>query len=635
MTVTLALILGIGLPSLALGALLTPVPASGEHRPGVLFGRSLTAGVTVWLIVSGLCARAGAVNTAVSWTVDALLGAASLGVLALPRCRRVLAAAWVDLLYGLGLAALSLVVWLPIFVLNLRTSWGVLGSTPWYYWNLAAQVAHAGHVPSRSLEWGTSVPFLDDYHLFTTATASLLTQTSGTGLDAVKALVVLSVVVTGCGAGLLAVAFGAGRGSAACAVPVAVGLEWLAVKLTSYRPEAFATGLGLLAVAVAVDHLRHREWGALAVTAGSFAALAEVHGLVLIGALCMLFAAAVALVPTRRRLWRYVRTVVVLGVTTAASTVVLALIMGSRPGSEHVGKLDNISGLQDPTWRFVRAIRGVGASRPPDNWTIAKGALTTSFDGISGWWLVAILVMATVTLLVRAVREPMARRVLLFAVVFLAAIAIPAWLFATGWSSYVPRRTGSQRLAQSALLIVAPLIAWAVAALPRWRVPWLRVGQQLVLLAVLTGIGYRSSAVLEPSIELQRPTEQTVATLRALHVPKDAIILANGYTEGYFATLTAGQGLLEGRAPYTFPDVLQRANAMLEQAAQFYRDPAGNTAILARYHVSYVVLALHGRAGLGTWNYFVERVALTRFARLPQLQLLTKTDDIAVFRVNP
>jgi hypothetical protein len=633
-TVALALILSMVLPGLALGAVLTPVPAAGEFRPGVLFGRSLAAGVVAWLVISGLCARLDAVTTTVSWSVDAIVGAVSLGVLALPRCRRVLPAAWRDYLFGAGLAVLSLVVWLPIGLLNLRTSWAVLGSTPWYYWDLARQVAQAGHVPARSVEWGTSVPFLDDYHLFTTATASLLTQSHGTGITAVRAIIVISVIITGCGAALVAASFGAGPIGAACAVPVAIGLDWLAVKLTSYRPEAFATGLALLAVAAAVDYLRHRERGALVVAVGAVAALAEVHGIVLIVALCMIVAAVFALAPMRRRrLLRYLRTVAVLAVTTAGATVALALIMGTRPGAEHVGKLDDVGGLADPTWRFVRAIRGLGPSDPPSNWQITKAALTTSFDGMSGWWVVGLIAAAVLVLLVRAVREPMARRILVFIVVFLVVLAVPTWLFATGWTSYVPRRTGSQRLVQSSLLIVAPVVACGCAAFLPWRrFPALRRCVEIAVVVGLAVVAYRSSAALEPSTASQRPTADIARTLRNLDVPPGAVILANGYTESYFAMLTGGHGLLDGRAPYTFPKVLVRANALLTEAADFYRDPRANLEFLKDEHVDFVIVARDGQKVLATWNHFVFAVPRSRFDGLEQLRLVAATPDLIVYR---
>ena len=68
------------------------------------------------------------------------------------------------------------------------------------------------------------------------------------------------------------------------------------------------------------------------------------------------------------------------------------------------------------------------------------------------------------------------------------------------------------------------------------------------------------------------------------------MVLANGYTEGFIPDLTGAQGLLDGRAPYTFDSQLHRANGLFRGAQAFFTDPAQHWGFLADNHVSWVVV---------------------------------------------
>ena len=167
-------------------------------------------GTGTWLISSGILARVVGVTATSGWIMTSVVAAASVGVLSLPGSLAVLrdrARDALDLGIVLGLAA---AVWWPVGVAALRVTWAPLGSTPWYYLEPADQVAENHFVPATSTEWGVTVPFLGDYHLFTTATAMLLQQ-GGAGVGALHAVMVVAVALVACGAWALASALGAGR----------------------------------------------------------------------------------------------------------------------------------------------------------------------------------------------------------------------------------------------------------------------------------------------------------------------------------------------------------------------------------------------------------------------------------------
>ena len=63
----------------------------------------------------------------------------------------------------------------------------------------------------------------------------------------------------------------------------------------------------------------------------------------------------------------------------------------------------------------------------------------------------------------------------------------------------------------------------------------------------------------------QQPQASDVTALRASGLP-DSVVLTNAWTEGYVPQVMGARGLLDGRAPYTYPRVLVRANHLLRKA---------------------------------------------------------------------
>src|SRR5690242_13559987 len=192
--------------------ILRPPPRSTLFPYTTLFrSRGLASGVTTWLLVSGLLARTVGITSTSAWVTEIALAAASIVAMLLPRSRHVLRNAGAEFGYAVGLAAVAFVAWLPVGQLVIRTTWGPTGSTPWYYWSLAQRVADTGHLPATTVEWGSTLPFLADYRLMSTGTALLLAQGGDFDVRAVQAVIVVSVLLVGCGAALLANALGSGR----------------------------------------------------------------------------------------------------------------------------------------------------------------------------------------------------------------------------------------------------------------------------------------------------------------------------------------------------------------------------------------------------------------------------------------
>ncbi|MEO6470878.1 MAG: hypothetical protein ABIR57_03440, partial [Aeromicrobium sp.] len=536
MTVLLALFLTAALPGIAGGVFLSwfsPDP----KRTGALLTRALSCGVAIWLISSGLLERTVGVTSTSSWVTAGFLALVSLSVLSLPRSRVVLRQALPEVGYLSAMLGVAVVSWLPIGALVVRTQWSPLGSTPWYYWGLADQIARAGEIPAKTTEWGTKVAFLDDYHLFSTATAMLFTQGGPEAIRALQAVTILAVVLLACGAALLANVFGAGRLASLAAIPVVIASGIGPLRITSYRPEAFALGLVLLLVTLCVDWFMHRERGSLVAGCLLIAALSQVHGIALVTAVVLVVASALALCPRRGALV-FLRRCVLSGLVLGGSAVFLGLVLGGASGTVHAGKLGDTSGLADPTWEFMRAIRGYPSSLPPDNREMVKGSITSIYQG-TGWWVAGAVALAGILLVASARRRPKSRQMVVFVLVAIVGLAVPAAILALGWSSYVPRRTGAQRLVQEATLLLGPLIACGLASIQfsssRIR---LRRLVSLGVVVVLCGAGAASSARLEKVVEHQRPTQGDERALANVKIPSDSVVLSNSYTEGYIRQVT-------------------------------------------------------------------------------------------------
>jgi hypothetical protein len=629
-TVLLALLLGIVLPGIAGGVFLTWFSPDAS-RPGTLLARALSCGVAVWLISSGLLARTGEISGTSSWITDALLALGSVVLLSLPRSRALLRLALPEVGYLAALTFVAGVAWLPVGALVVRTTWSPLGPTPWYYWSLAAKIAHVGHVPATAAEWGTTTSFLDDYHLFSTGTAMLLTQGTA-GVRVLQAVTVLSVVLLACGAALLANALGAGRLASLASVPIVVATGAGAIRLTAYRPEAVGLGLMLLLVALWVDWLRCSDRGSAIAACILAAALSQVHGIAFITAVILVVAATIALCP--RLDWvPYFRRCALSGLCAGASVVLLAIVVGAAPGTEHGGDLGDKSGLADPTWEFVRAIRGQPPSQPPSNRQMVTSTVRSLYHGI-GLWAALVLAVTTIVLVV-AWRRWEARRTLAFVLLALVGLAAVAAIFAFGWSSYVPRRTGAQRFVQEASLLMGPYVAVALASVPfpDQRFEWRKLMSGAAVV-VLCAAGFTQSSRLENILAVQRPSRTAEEGLARMNISPDAVVLSNAYTEGYIGQVTGANGLIEGRAPYTFPRVLRRANSLLREARAFYKAPAAHLGFLEKEHISYVLVSKGDSYSLASNNVFAKRVKLSALDASPRLRAVRSFDGLQVYRVR-
>ena len=625
------------LPGLACAVVLSGLRRSAPSGAAFL-AVSVGAGLASWTLVAGLLARTVGLSPASTWTATAVVAVVSLALLALPPSWRVLRTGpfpRTEVAWGLAVLLVGLLAWAPVGLLMWQTTWAPLGGTSWYYSDLAQQTAAAGHLPATSVEFGTTVPFLSDYPLFTTGTAFLNLQVPADQVHVVRQLLTtVPVLYLAAGTACLARALGAGRLAALASVPLAVGSGIAIPKLTAYRPEGFALGIVVLAVALVALGLRGRDPGVLAVGAAVTAVLSQVHGVAAVTAAVLLVAVSLALL-AQERSWAFVRYVALAAGLVVVAELVALLVTGSLSGFMHHSGLSNVSGRSDPTWEFLRAARDRPPSDPPTRADLLDAKLRGSVAGETLWYLVAAVASFAVLLATREHR----RRFLPLAVfipVALACLMVPVAILLFGWDSYVPRRTGTLRVLSEASLVRPVLVAGGVTALAMLarrlsRRTWASYAVEGVALVVALVVGLSASLHQADARRAQRTHPEDLAALRSVGIPSDALVLTDGYSEGIIHAVTGAHGLLEGRAPYTFPTVLFRANRLLREARVFYRNPRAHLDFLDRYGVDYVIVQLQPKVLASSYRFKTVN-ADGRMRRGTAFEEVLSTPRLVVFR---
>jgi hypothetical protein len=231
------------------------------------------------------------------------------------------------------------------------------------------------------------------------------------------------------------------------------------------------------------------------------------------------------------------------------------------------------------------------------------------------------------------------RLVILFTLLSLVGLGLVASVFMLGWQGYVPRRTGASRVILEGSLLVPLFLAFGLGSLAeetwRWRGRTLEPTRRRVpaMIAVLTAAAIVSMIGVADYDARLAPSRDDVALWRSLPVQPGDVVLGNGYTEGFIPDVTAGEGLLDGRAPYTFGALLTRANHLLRGADAFFADPAAHWDYLASNDVRWVVVADPHTYALSTGNTWYVPDPLDVLDGCAGVRKVAANENLTVYRV--
>jgi hypothetical protein len=599
-----AVLAGIVAPGLAIAALCDRrAPAVTPERFTTI---ALAGGLSFWVLAARVLDRLGGLTRGGSITMLATVAVASVVVLVGPGRATLRAVASRDSARFSGWAfGSTLLGAAPLLKIVLDQRDALLGSTPWYYWSLIRQTITAGGTPGSAWEWGRRLPFLDDYPGFTPAVALLALPASSASLAAAHVAAAVAMLGAGLAVFLLVRALHGSRLGAALAVLLFFAADVFATKLVAIRPESAGYAFAILAPVLALEYFRTRERRVLALLAATFTALGLVHGIDWLFGGALLAAAIVTAIPGRAGLRRWLTAAVAVVVVTVAAWALAGVVLGgSLSGASSLGELPvKEAGEVDPTWQFAALVQGSPDPDPPSTGHLVSTSLDRGLRALGAPWFVALAALMVAGLIGRAlVSGPQDRDIARRALVFLGVAALVTLVialgFAVGWSTYVPRRTGFARVFQVALLLV-PIGVGVVVS--RFVDTTAQVATRAIAVAVTAGAVFVAFVYVHGRDRLdeiadQRPRRETLAALRDLDLPDDAVVLTNGYSEGLLAVVTGATGVLDGRAPYTDAPLLTRANTLLVQAKGVID---GSGAYLPCTGITHVLVATDGGRTLG------------------------------------
>ncbi|MBI4260026.1 MAG: hypothetical protein HY658_05625 [Actinobacteria bacterium] len=527
--------------------------------------------------------------------------------------------------------------------------------TPFRYWSDGLEVAAAGGIPARSMQWGEMLP----------------TATSKVGLNSFHGAMAL---VLGRGPfapmGALLAVSGAALAGATLAFGRELGLRYTAallpillfanlsignveqtLDLSGFRAEAWGRVTALAAAALAVRAMRtprEGSWLPEALAAGGLLGLGATTHLVptaVVGGLFLAYGAARAAVD--RRVVPVLRAGAVVAATAAVLGGAVLVAAPGDPGFRGPGNPGVYAELArelgfppsfDPTLYLARGEldqeprTSTSAFYVPPSETVERfsESIVGSAEGTGppGW---AVLLAAAVALgVVMALGTPDLRAAAAGTAAFGIGLLLVALAFSHRYDVFALAMFGERRLFDYTavvgwLLLLAVVETGAVRL--RGRVPV--TATAVVTLAV--------AAVLVPASIPREREERLVTAVPALewiaeNVPCDGRVLADRRTLGTFEATTGRIGVIEGMGPYFRIPVLKVALARIVEAREFLAGPLDDSTFLAKYDVAVVVVTSTGGGLLGGASRLT-RVARDRLANATFLEEVLATETVTVYRV--
>ncbi len=656
-----ALLLTFVLPGLALSFAAFPRRLPGPDGTAARWGVAVLGSLLVAGAMGVVAAVAGALNLPVTAFA---LAAVTLGSVAIawwrgfrpampsPARRRwpgLVTAATAALLAAVILAA----VWAPEARIIQRDRMPTSGVT-WYYWDTADQIARTHHLPDATLEWGRERPFVTTY-LFFSATTAVYEQFTGADVRAQMEAFRFALLAVAILFGWLLYRRFLDRPIAAVALLFTFGGYFFLNRFSAYRPESFGITLALggawclFAVTDGPSPPRERRaFAAMASLAFASAYLSHAIPLTALGFFAGgILVAGWALGRSRPRddLRAVAAIALVAAVVGVATTFAVDQEFPLARAAAPRGEVDGV----DLTWEIILATEGTGEFRPPPDFRgmldIAAGEPWERIDLEGRPYLLLLFALPFAAWRWWTAGE---RRLAVGAAVFAALLAALVFGFYLVYDTYVPQRTGPDRIAPYGVLALAPLAALGIAGAARGlrryaerrraspaRAPLLeRAALLAVVLAVAAGVFAPTARGFVRRLDSQAITPESYTALRWLddNLPREAVVLANAYTDGSISGIVHRLGLINGRVPFqAVPEFRDEAITLLQRARRFFRDPAGNTSLLSDYGVTHIIVARKTWVLGGSALYTANEQALQN---QPGVRLLREFPRLNVYEVS-
>jgi hypothetical protein len=543
----------------------------------------------------------------------------------------------------LGLAVMVAVATIRVGFSPLRS---FLSYTALRFWGDGVEIATAGEIPQRTLQWGQSIAPAASKMLFNCFTAAMDLVSGPDTLPSIAGATLLPAVFVVPALWWLGRELGLGLTAPILPLVVTANLflfsEEFAADLTPFRAESFGRVVAFSALALCIVAIRTRAgWFPFAFAGFLFGVAALTHLVPTVIALGILgWIAVYELV--RRRLSLQVGLRLAGGLILAALMVPLVWFLpgatlgftGVKGPAPVVGPVEGI----DPTRLFATGRRVPLEKTERTDWYLPPQVfarrLVESTVGVpvqNGWLWLGLAGAGTVLLTILA--PDRLRPAGVAALALGANIMVATLIFARFYDSFAMALFGPRRLFD-----YAPIVVWLLLLLMLEL--FLKLAGKLhpgVPIAIGVACGLVLMALLLPDLREMRvvPSAATVE-VEVLNwvrdnTPCDARILSNKRTSGAFQVLSGRVGVNEGMGPFFRPELMDRVNRFLIETNRFYAYPFGKRKFLARYGVDYVVLF---RGAGGTRDLKKARGFPQVMERTNYLTPVYSTDAANIYRVE-
>jgi hypothetical protein len=562
------------------------------------------------------------------------------------------------------------------------------GTIVYYHWGIVGRVVEAEGLPATLPEWGRQREFPYEYAFSVIHGASTASLAGGAGFVLEERYRIAMVIMAMLAAFALWRRWLPSWWAWLAAI-LTMNVSRVETRLLVYKPEAFAFILVIWSAWLLDEALerRSRRWGAMAglVLACSF--LAHPVGSLLVAPLWGGILIGRGAPPAWRRLrrrhtsrsipWRPVLTAMVVfallfgGLRTIIGTTGQDLSQTSVRGVDETRVVYNLA--------YVSADPLASPSVPECSHPFGVySTVRPFFSSNASWFFFDIHARSSVLLMIgamvllagtfllqpppRLARWPdSAKRAAITWACYGIGVYLLAVLICVYYSTWVPQRVGPMRLMPYWALMFPILIAgvaWAASRLlsrlgpqlparlaaagPRRGPAWFGSGVALVpALLVSAAVIWTFTTITAhqdrgvPPFQIAAPRAGGLSEggLEAYDwisrsLPPDAVILANGYTEGALGMLSRRTGLLDGRTPFAQPDPWRtEAIDWLEQSRHFFAHPIAE---LVPGRASYV-LAARPDVNLGGSYFPTDFKAL---ARDPDLEPIHDFGRVTLYRAR-
>lgn len=479
------------------------------------------------------------------------------------------------------------------------------GAGGWRYWADGLEIAHAGHVPNVTLQWGIlQAPAISKLGA-NSYNAALALALQSHPFSAMAASLWLSSIGFAVGLWALAWELGLRRispvvplvATAVYAWPFHIRLDGAIVgKLQFFQNEDAARMCAVIAVALALTAIRGETHGRLRpLVAGIImAAAALTHLVPVLAMLALLVGYAVAsIVRTRSAAIPARAAGTVLGTALLIPVVALAFAGGDLGFQGATGhSYQTLAGGFDPTLALL------GRLEPPRpkadahfytqpgtialNYVRSATALTGSHRSIAGL-ILAVAALAAIA----AVAGGTGERLTVAAATCMAGLLLAAtMLFSFRYSYYIPATFGDRRLFEYGsipLLLLGAAAGNALLNLLHGRA--LAAATVCVPVLAAVAVGWTGMA---GGLHRGHPWQPFIQAAR-LKTSCDSRLLTPFMSRGSFQALSGRTSIREGLMVFLRPDLLARALLVERQAREFYKDPVAHAGLLDSEHLDYVL----------------------------------------------